>query len=147
MVIKWSKRARADIRDPKAYITKDSPYHARRFTERIIASVENLETFPKMGRLVPEAKGREDIRELIYQGYRIIYLTQPKQVFIITILHGSRDLEGQEDKPWNENQVEPLDCRWKCRQNIQAIIWSIDQRNEQYPLTHEYHDFHRFRQG
>nr|VFK45878.1 MAG: ParE toxin of type II toxin-antitoxin system, parDE [Candidatus Kentron sp. TC] len=56
MVIQWSKRARADIRDPKAYIAKDSPYYAKRFTERIIASVEHLETFPKMGRLVPETK-------------------------------------------------------------------------------------------
>nr|VFJ53959.1 MAG: addiction module toxin, RelE/StbE family [Candidatus Kentron sp. FW]VFJ58094.1 MAG: addiction module toxin, RelE/StbE family [Candidatus Kentron sp. FW] len=103
MVIKWSKRARADIRDLKAYIAKDSPYYARRFTERIIASVENLETFPKMGRLVPEAKGRKDVRELIYQGYRIIYLTQPKQVFIVTILHGSRNLERQGNKPWNDD--------------------------------------------
>lgn len=101
MAIKWSRRARADIRDLKAYIAKDSPHYARRFTERIIASVENLERFPEMGRPVPEAKGREDVRELIYQGYRIIYLTQPKQAFIVTIIHGSRDLEGQENKPWN----------------------------------------------
>jgi plasmid stabilization system protein ParE len=55
-----------------------------------------------MGRPVPEAEGREDVRELIYQGYRIIYLTQPKQVFIVTIIHGSRDLEGQENKPWDK---------------------------------------------
>ncbi len=101
-MIKWSRRAWADIRDLKAYIAKDSPYYARRFTERIIASVENLETFPKMGRPVPEAEGREDVRELIYQGYRIIYLAQPKQVFIVTIVHGSRDLEGQENKPWDK---------------------------------------------
>jgi plasmid stabilization system protein ParE len=101
MVIKWSRRARADIRDLKAYIAKDSPYYARRFTERIFASVENLETFPKMGRPVPEAEGREDVRELIFQGYRIIYLAQPNQLFIVTIIHGSRDLEGQENKPWD----------------------------------------------
>ncbi len=104
MVIKWSKRARTDIRNLKAYIAKDSLYYARRFTERIIASVENLETFPKMGRPVPEAEGREDVRELIYQGYRIIYLTQPKQVFIVTIIHGSRDLTGQETMPWENKE-------------------------------------------
>ena len=39
MVIEWSRRARADIRDLKTYIVKDSPYYARRFIERIIASV------------------------------------------------------------------------------------------------------------
>jgi toxin ParE1/3/4 len=64
----------ADIRDLKAYIAKDSPYYARRFIERIIASVEKLAEFPKIGRA--EAEGRDDVRELIYQGYRIIYLTR-----------------------------------------------------------------------
>jgi plasmid stabilization system protein ParE len=74
-MIEWSQRARADIRDLKAYIAKDSPYYARRFTERVIASVEKLEAFPNIGRPVPEAESRDDVRELIYQGYRIIYLT------------------------------------------------------------------------
>jgi addiction module RelE/StbE family toxin len=101
MVIKWSRRAKADIRDLKAYIGKDSPYYARRFIERIIASIENLETFPRMGRPVPEAEGREDVRELIYQGYRIIYQTRPRQLAIVTIIHGSRDLKGQDKKPWD----------------------------------------------
>lgn len=101
MVIEWSQRARADIRDLKAYIAKDSPYYARRFTERVIASVEKLEEFPKIGRPVPEAEGRDDVRELIYQGYRIIYLTKPDRVFIVTIMHGSRDLAGEEVKPWD----------------------------------------------
>ena len=74
-LIEWSSRqARADIRALKAYIAKDSPYYPRRFTERVIASIEKLKEFPKIGRPVPEAEGREDVRELIYQGYRIIYL-------------------------------------------------------------------------
>jgi plasmid stabilization system protein ParE len=100
-MIEWSRRARADIRDLKAYIAKDSPYYAQRFTERAIASVEKLEQFPKIGRPVPEAEGRDDVRELIYQGYRIIYLTQPGRIFIVTIIHGSRDLSGGEAKPWD----------------------------------------------
>lgn len=101
MVIEWSQRARADIRDLKAYIAKDSPYYARRFTERVIASVEKLEEFPKIGRPVPEAEGRDDVRELIYQGYRIIYLTKPDRVFVVTIIHGSRELAGEEVNPWD----------------------------------------------
>jgi plasmid stabilization system protein ParE len=55
-----------------------------------------LADFPKIGRTVPEAAGREDVRELIFQGYRIIYLTQPKRVFIVTIIHGSRDLAAND---------------------------------------------------
>ncbi len=101
MVIEWSHRARTDIRDLKAYIAKDSPYYARRFTERVIASVEKLREFPKIGRAVPEAEGHDDVRELIYQGYRIIYRIHPERVFIVTIIHGSRDLAAKEVKPWD----------------------------------------------
>ncbi len=100
-MIEWSRRARTDIRDLKAYIAKDSPYYARRFIERVVASVEKLEEFPKIGRPVPEAEGREDVRELIYQGYRIIYLTQPGKIFIVTVIHGSRNLAAKEVKSWD----------------------------------------------
>ncbi|GEM_PF-4778698 len=55
-----------------------------------------------MGRPVPEAEDREDVRELIYQGCRIIYLIQPGRLFIVTIMHGSMDLAGKENKPWSE---------------------------------------------
>lgn len=100
-MIEWSQRARTDIRDLKAYISKDSPYYALRFTEKVLASVEKLEEFPKIGRPVPEAEGRDDVRELIYQGYRIIYRTLPERIVIVTIIHGSRNLADKEIKPWN----------------------------------------------
>jgi plasmid stabilization system protein ParE len=54
-VIESSRRARADIRDLKASIAKDSPYSARRFIERSVAPVEKLAEFPEIGRPVPEA--------------------------------------------------------------------------------------------
>lgn len=100
-MIEWSRRARTDIRDLKTYIAKDSPYYARHFTERIIASVEKLKQFPKIGRVVPEAEDRDDVRELVYQGYRIIYLIRPEHIFIVTIIHGSRDLAAKKVKPWD----------------------------------------------
>jgi toxin ParE1/3/4 len=102
VAIEWSRRARSDIQELKAYIAKDSPYYARRFTERIITSVEKLIEFPKIGRPVPEAEGRGDVRELIYSGYRIIYPIQPERIFVVSIIHGSQDLAGKETKPWSE---------------------------------------------
>jgi len=50
---------------------------------------------------MPEAEGCEDVRDLIYQGYRIIYLTLPEKIFIVTVIHGSRNLAGEEVKPWD----------------------------------------------
>ena len=60
------------------------------FIERIIEAVERLETFPEMGRRVPEAE-EENIREIIFQNYRIIYRLETEQVLILTILHAARD--------------------------------------------------------
>ncbi len=48
---------------------------------------------------LPEAD-RDDVRELILQGYRIIYRVLPECVEILTVIHGSRNLAGEETKPW-----------------------------------------------
>ncbi|MCF6250398.1 MAG: type II toxin-antitoxin system RelE/ParE family toxin [Methylococcaceae bacterium] len=101
MKIEWSARSRTDLKELKNYIGQDSPYYARRFIARIILSVEKLEDFPDIGRGVPEAEERNDVRELIFQGYRIIYLRQSDHVYIVTVIHGSRDLSGMNDKPWD----------------------------------------------
>jgi plasmid stabilization system protein ParE len=48
---------------------------------------------------VPETE-RDDVRELLYRDYRIIYRIKTKQVDILTVLHGSRDLKRLKTKPW-----------------------------------------------
>jgi addiction module RelE/StbE family toxin len=99
MAVEWSARARTDMRELRAYIAQDSPHYARRFVEKIFKAVETLTEHPQIGRKVPEAD-REDIRELLFQNYRIIYRTKAEQVYIVTVIHGSRNLAGQEKKPW-----------------------------------------------
>ena len=99
--IDWSARSKNDLQELKFYIGQDSPHYARRFISRIISSVEKLTDFPELGRRVPEAENRNDIRELIHQGYRIIYLIETDCISIIAIIHGSRDLSAEENKPWS----------------------------------------------
>ena len=100
--VRWSDPALDDLEGYRNHIAKDSPFYARQFVERVFDYVEKLTDFPKMGRLVPEAEDRDDIRELVYQGYRIIYLLTTELVEIITVVHGSMDLSKQENKPWDE---------------------------------------------
>ena len=59
-----------------------------------------LAEHPKIGRRVPEAEEREDVRELIFQSYRVFYLVEAEQVHILTVIHGRRDVGGQAGKPW-----------------------------------------------
>ena len=100
MRIVWSDVAEADLDQLYDYIARDVPYYAEQFVDRLIEAVGALKDHPRLGRQVPEAEDREDVRELIFQGYRIIYLVQSEHVHVLTVIHGSRDLVGQVAKPW-----------------------------------------------
>jgi toxin ParE1/3/4 len=58
---------------------------------RLIAKVDLLEQFPRIGRVVPEEED-EDIREIILPPYRIIYrvLAENRAVAIARVWHGAR---------------------------------------------------------
>ena len=105
MRLYWSDVAAADITDIHDYIARDVPYYAERFVDRLIESTEKLLQHPKIGRCVPEAD-RDDIRELIMQGYRIIYLVADNNIQILTVIHGSRDLGNRDNQPWADDATE-----------------------------------------
>ena len=100
MKLEWTEPALSDLESIRDYITKDSEYYANRFVERIIEAVESLEKFPEMGRKVPEAEA-ENIRELLFQNYRIIYRVETDSILILTVIHGARDLSRKIYKPWD----------------------------------------------
>ena len=61
--------------------------------------MRKLREFPLIGRTVPEAE-RADVRELIYQNYRIVYLVESERVFVLGVIHGSRDMTRSANQPW-----------------------------------------------
>ena len=99
MKLFWTEPAIQDLRDLRDYIAADSDFHAADFIASIITRAERLTTFPMIGRVVPEAQG-EDIREILYRSYRIIYRIVGERVDVLAVVHGSRDLWSQEPKPW-----------------------------------------------
>lgn len=102
MKLEWSQRALTDVAHLRDYIGQDSPLYARLFIERLVKRTENLPDFPRMGRPVPEAE-RDDIRELICQGYRLIYRLDEAQdrIQLVTVIHSSRDLAQAGSPPWS----------------------------------------------
>jgi toxin ParE1/3/4 len=100
MKILWTDPAIEDLRSLHSYIAKDSEIYASSFVERIILATEKLTSFPRLGRVVPEAE-TETIRELLYHNYRIIYRINGDLIEIITIVHGGRDLGSFKPAPWN----------------------------------------------
>ena len=100
MRIEWTDPAIADLAAIRDYIARDSEHYAVQFIGKIIDAVEKLESFPEMGRRVPESREGEGIREILFQSYRIIYRLKPQRIQIVTVLHAARDLAHMAPKPW-----------------------------------------------
>ncbi|MBP6265345.1 MAG: type II toxin-antitoxin system RelE/ParE family toxin [Nitrospira sp.] len=98
--VSWSLSAGQDLQDIEDFIARDSVLHAINFVDRVVESVGALLKTPHIGRMVPEFN-RPDLRGLIFRGYRIVYLLQEDMVFILRVVHGSRDLLGLvRREPW-----------------------------------------------
>jgi len=89
MKIAWSKKAEKQLNQIFEYIADDSPFYAYRTTQNIIETAENVTLQPQKGRTVPEYQ-REDIREVFYHPYRIIYLLSGDQIEILSVIHERR---------------------------------------------------------
>jgi addiction module RelE/StbE family toxin len=99
--IVWTVGARNDLRDVTEYIARDSPTYAAATADRILDAIDNLVTYPKLGRVVPEYNN-ESIRELIVGNYRIVYRLRRQRIGIVAIVYGSRDLLRRVAKqPWD----------------------------------------------
>jgi toxin ParE1/3/4 len=99
--IRWTVGARRDLHEIINYIAEDSPAYAVNFAERIILAIDRLETFPKLGRIVPEYQDAS-VRELIVGNYRIVYRIQGNRIGIAAIAHASRDLLRKlPSAPWD----------------------------------------------
>ena len=101
MKVEWSDCARDDLDDLVRYISRDSGFYARRFAERVVLGTRRLQAFPESGRMIPEAEDKT-LREIIVQGYRVMYRLEPDRVLVLAVMHGSRDVDGMVDKPWDE---------------------------------------------
>lgn len=89
--VKWSKDSIEDLKAICRFIALDSTHYANLTKDRIFEMVEHLESFPEMGRRVPESDDPA-VRELIYRNYRIIYQVKEGYLEVIAVIHGSRML-------------------------------------------------------
>lgn len=89
----WTQRSLTDLKSIAEYISQDSIKYASLTVERIINVTTYLETNPKIGRMVPELRRQDKIREIILGNYRIIYrITSLQSVHILTVHHSYKRL-------------------------------------------------------
>lgn len=91
MKVEWTRRARTRLGEIHDYIAQDSPDQAVSFCERPITATERLARHPLSGAVVPEDGA---YRQLVVEGYRILYRRTERRVYIMTIVGPGMLLES-----------------------------------------------------
>jgi len=89
--LRWTFGARDDLVAIAEYIAQDNVTAARRWIARLRTQARRATRFPQSGRVVPEF-GREDLREFIFHGYRILYLLRGDEAFVLTVFESHRQV-------------------------------------------------------
>ena len=98
MRVIWAPRAIARAAEIAEYIAADRPAAAERWVQRLFAKAATLQRQARRGRKVPELD-RDDVRQVQYGKYRIIYRIDLKRVVVLTVRHSRRE--------WDPAEVEP----------------------------------------
>lgn len=88
----WTETAIGHLCAIAEFIALDSEARAAHVVTSIVESAERLKRFPRQSRVVPEFE-REDIREVHWRKYRIVYRIVPDAIAIVAVVHGARRLE------------------------------------------------------
>jgi addiction module RelE/StbE family toxin len=85
--VRWTTEASDQLVAIVKRIQEDNPSAARNVAQTVIDRIENLATFPALGRL-GEVKGT---RELVIRPYVLVYCHTDEIVEILYIWHGAQD--------------------------------------------------------
>lgn len=91
MKVHWTDTAAEHLPSIQEYISQDSPVYADRVLDRITRRSEQIGTFPRSGRTVPEYQD-PNVREVIEGSYRIIYRIREEQIDVVAVVHSAQQL-------------------------------------------------------
>ena len=95
MKLYWTKEALIRLQEIEEFISRDNPQIATEFTNKLISISETIPDNPEKGRIVPELS-IEQIREILYKGYRIVYYRKETSIEILTVFEGHQLLKKEE---------------------------------------------------
>jgi plasmid stabilization system protein ParE len=87
----WTEAALEDLSATAEYIARDSARYAGGFVREAFEASDTLTEFANRGRVVPEFEDQA-IREIFLGCHRLIYQVTTDKIFILGLVHGTRDL-------------------------------------------------------
>ncbi len=95
MRLVYSREAVADLARLREFIADNNPDAAARIAADLIARIDHLCAFPKMGRGVSSAPDPEMVRDFIFGKYVVRYLVSDQAIVILRIWHHYEDTEDR----------------------------------------------------
>jgi toxin ParE1/3/4 len=93
MSVVYSRSARADLREIARYFARVNPDYGIRIVDAIRQQCQQLDRFPKMGRLREELA--EDLRSFGVRPYLVFYRETARGIAGVRVLHGRRDVRPE----------------------------------------------------
>ena len=96
--VEITEPAQQNIQGAYDWLGAESLRAANTWIDGLLETVESLDTFPLRCPLAPESTDHpEEIRQILYGSYRILFSVRKLKVFVLHVRHGSRDRAGTED--------------------------------------------------
>ena len=94
MRLVYSREAVADLIRLRTFIANNDPTAAARIAADLVARIDNLCTFPEMGRSVSHAPEPDSIRDFIFSKYVVRYTVRGTALVILRIWHHFESSRG-----------------------------------------------------
>ena len=91
MKLSYSAEAVADLRRLREFIAEHDPHAAARVGAELLARLEHIRDFPRMGRPVSLAPEPRSIRDVVFGNYVVRYLVHNDAVVVLRIWHHFED--------------------------------------------------------
>jgi len=89
--VHWTNTAIDHLLSIYEYVAHDSDVYANRLMDRLTRRSQQVGTFPRSGRQVPEYEA-PDVREVIEGSYRVIYRIKEEQIDVLAVMHSAQQL-------------------------------------------------------
>lgn len=95
MKVVWTDQALRRLLEIEEFIARDHPAAAAKLIDKLVTRGDALGKHPDRGRRVPEIP-QGGLRELIVDGYRIVYRRTSSRLEILTVFEGHRLVRREE---------------------------------------------------
>jgi plasmid stabilization system protein ParE len=94
--VEIAEPAEADIEQAHDWLNAESAEAADRWIDGLLTTIEKLRTMPRRCPLAPENSDQvEEIRQLLYGQYRILFTVDAQRVIVLHVRHGARMALGR----------------------------------------------------